>query len=179
MTANGWIQIAIYCAIVTLLVKPFGGYMTRVFTSGRLHRGDDVRGRQAGDRPGAGRLAGGHQEARHERRRLLQRQFRPSVREPERDHQSGRRCADLRDRRRAHQRLRPHGRRPAPGLGDLRGHGRAVPGRRRDRLWAEAAGNPAFAAFDVDRRRARCRPAATWKARRSASASPIRRCSRP
>ena len=27
MTANGWIQIAIYCAIVTLLVKPFGGYM--------------------------------------------------------------------------------------------------------------------------------------------------------
>jgi potassium-transporting ATPase potassium-binding subunit len=26
------IQIAIYCAIVSLLVKPFGGYMTRVFT---------------------------------------------------------------------------------------------------------------------------------------------------
>src|SRR4051812_13260738 len=35
MTANGWIQIAIYCAIVTLLVKPFGGYMTRVFTGER------------------------------------------------------------------------------------------------------------------------------------------------
>lgn len=32
MTTNGWIQIAIYCAIVTLLAKPFGGYMTRVFT---------------------------------------------------------------------------------------------------------------------------------------------------
>ena len=29
------------------------------------------------------------------------------------------------------------------------------------------------------RRRARCRRAATWRARRSASASPIRRCSRP
>src|SRR6476619_5046156 len=35
MTANGWIQIAIFCAIVTLLVKPFGGYMTQVFTGGR------------------------------------------------------------------------------------------------------------------------------------------------
>src|SRR4029077_3060564 len=28
-------QIAIYCAIVTLLVKPFGGYMTQVFTGER------------------------------------------------------------------------------------------------------------------------------------------------
>src|SRR4029077_14431692 len=35
MTANGWIQIAIYCAIVILLVKPFGGYMTRVFAGER------------------------------------------------------------------------------------------------------------------------------------------------
>jgi len=31
MTINGWIQIALFCAIVTLLVKPLGGYMTRVF----------------------------------------------------------------------------------------------------------------------------------------------------
>ncbi|HEV2551955.1 MAG TPA: potassium-transporting ATPase subunit KdpA [Stellaceae bacterium] len=31
MTANGWIQIALYCVIVTLLTKPFGGYMTRIF----------------------------------------------------------------------------------------------------------------------------------------------------
>jgi len=30
MTVNGWIQIAIFCAIVIALVKPFGGYMTRV-----------------------------------------------------------------------------------------------------------------------------------------------------
>ncbi|MGC2415873.1 MAG: potassium-transporting ATPase subunit KdpA [Stellaceae bacterium] len=35
MTPNGWIQIAIYAAIVTLLVKPFGGYMTRVFAGER------------------------------------------------------------------------------------------------------------------------------------------------
>ena len=50
----------------------------------RLHRGDDARRRQAGDRPGAGRLAGSHQDAGHQRRRLLQRQLRPSVRESQR-----------------------------------------------------------------------------------------------
>jgi K+-transporting ATPase ATPase A chain len=31
MTVNGWLQIALFCAIVTLLVKPLGLYMTRVF----------------------------------------------------------------------------------------------------------------------------------------------------
>jgi K+-transporting ATPase ATPase A chain len=31
MTANGFVQIALFCAAVVLLVKPFGYYMTRVF----------------------------------------------------------------------------------------------------------------------------------------------------
>jgi len=35
MTLNGWLQIALFCAIVTLLVKPLGLYMTRVFTGER------------------------------------------------------------------------------------------------------------------------------------------------
>jgi K+-transporting ATPase ATPase A chain len=35
MTFNGWIQIAIYCAIIILLTKPFGGYFTRVFNGER------------------------------------------------------------------------------------------------------------------------------------------------
>ncbi|MEE7494451.1 potassium-transporting ATPase subunit KdpA [Methylobacterium oryzae] len=35
MTLNGWIQIALYCAIVLALVKPLGSYMTRVFTGER------------------------------------------------------------------------------------------------------------------------------------------------
>jgi len=35
MTLNGWIQIALYCAIVVLLVRPIGGYMTRVFEGER------------------------------------------------------------------------------------------------------------------------------------------------
>ncbi|MBN9091564.1 MAG: potassium-transporting ATPase subunit KdpA [Reyranella sp.] len=35
MTVNGWLQIALFCAIVTLLVKPLGRYMTRVFSGER------------------------------------------------------------------------------------------------------------------------------------------------
>ncbi len=35
MTLNGWIQIALYCAVVIALTKPFGGYMTRVFAGER------------------------------------------------------------------------------------------------------------------------------------------------
>jgi potassium-transporting ATPase potassium-binding subunit len=35
MTLIGWIQILLYCAIVVVLVKPLGGYMTRVFDGER------------------------------------------------------------------------------------------------------------------------------------------------
>jgi K+-transporting ATPase ATPase A chain len=35
MTFNGWLQIAIYCVLVILITKPFGGYMTRVFDGER------------------------------------------------------------------------------------------------------------------------------------------------
>ena len=35
MTLDGWIQIALYCVVITLLVKPLGGYMTRVFSGER------------------------------------------------------------------------------------------------------------------------------------------------
>ncbi len=35
MTVTGWIQIALYCAVVLALVKPLGSYMTRVFTGER------------------------------------------------------------------------------------------------------------------------------------------------
>jgi potassium-transporting ATPase potassium-binding subunit len=35
MTANGFIQIVLYCVVVTLLVKPFGFYMTHVFNGER------------------------------------------------------------------------------------------------------------------------------------------------
>jgi potassium-transporting ATPase potassium-binding subunit len=35
MTVIGWIQIALYCAIVVALVKPLGAYMTHVFSGDR------------------------------------------------------------------------------------------------------------------------------------------------
>jgi K+-transporting ATPase ATPase A chain len=35
MTTNGFVQIALYCVILTLIVKPFGLYMTRVFNGER------------------------------------------------------------------------------------------------------------------------------------------------
>ncbi|WP_037149994.1 potassium-transporting ATPase subunit KdpA [Rhizobium freirei] len=35
MTLNGWLQILLYIGILLLLVKPLGGYMTRVFTGER------------------------------------------------------------------------------------------------------------------------------------------------
>jgi len=35
MTTTGWIQIALFCAVVLALVKPLGAYMTRVFNGER------------------------------------------------------------------------------------------------------------------------------------------------
>jgi K+-transporting ATPase ATPase A chain len=35
MTANGWLQIALFTALIALLVRPLGGYMTRVFQGER------------------------------------------------------------------------------------------------------------------------------------------------
>ena len=35
MTLNGWVQIVLYCAIITALVKPMGGYMAHVFAGER------------------------------------------------------------------------------------------------------------------------------------------------
>ena len=35
MTINGWLQIAIYCVLIFLFVKPFGAYMANVFDGRR------------------------------------------------------------------------------------------------------------------------------------------------
>jgi K+-transporting ATPase ATPase A chain len=35
MTVNGWLQIALYCALLILVTKPLGLYMTRVFSGER------------------------------------------------------------------------------------------------------------------------------------------------
>ena len=73
------------------------------------------------------------QDAGHQWRRLFQRQLRAPVRESDRVVELRADDLDLRARGGADQCVRPHGRRPAPGLGHLRRHGRAVP-RRRHRL---------------------------------------------
>src|SRR5258707_12336021 len=48
MTAIGWIQIILYCAIVVALVKPLGWYMTRVFNGERTFLSPILRPVQAG-----------------------------------------------------------------------------------------------------------------------------------
>ena len=48
MTVNGWIQIGFFCVLVTLLVKPLGGYMTRVFQGERTWLSPVLRPLEAG-----------------------------------------------------------------------------------------------------------------------------------
>ena len=48
MTLNGWIQIALYCAIIVALVKPLGWYMTRVFNGERTFLSPILRPVEAG-----------------------------------------------------------------------------------------------------------------------------------
>jgi potassium-transporting ATPase potassium-binding subunit len=48
MTVIGWIQIILFCAIVVALVKPLGGYMTRVFTGERTFLSPILRPVEAG-----------------------------------------------------------------------------------------------------------------------------------
>ena len=59
----------------------------------------------------------------HERRRLLQRERRPSLREPEPPHELPLDVPDLRDSRRPDVHVRADGEGPAAGLGDLRRDG--------------------------------------------------------
>ena len=98
-------------------------------TLGALRRSHDAGRRQADHRGRPRRVAGRDQDARHQWRRLLQCQCRASLREPDRAVELRADDLDLRARRGAHQRVRPHGRQPAPGLGDPRRDGRAVPRR--------------------------------------------------
>ena len=136
----------------------------------RLRRCDDAGRRQADHRGRPGRLADRDQDARHQRRRLLQCQRRASVRESDRLVEFRADDLDLCARRGADQRVRPHGRQPAPRLGHPRRHGHSVH-RRRHRLLLR----PRRTATTRSTRSAS--PAATWKARKSASASSPRRCS--
>ncbi len=82
---NFWVDITRATVYVLLPIAFVGGAALRVAGRhselGCLHAGHDGRRRDADDRAGAGRLAGSHQAARHERRRVLQRELGASVRE--------------------------------------------------------------------------------------------------
>ncbi|CAA9416731.1 MAG: Potassium-transporting ATPase A chain, partial [uncultured Pseudonocardia sp.] len=88
--------------------------------------GHDPGRRRADDRRGSGGQPGGHQARRDERWRLLQRQLRPPVREPQPGDELPGGPPPPAHPRGADPHLRHHGRRPAPGPGDPRRHGRGL-----------------------------------------------------
>ena len=94
---NFWVDIV--RATLYVLLPICARRRARVRRAGRaaelraVHGRDDPRGRQADHRPGAGRLAGDHQAARHQRRRLLQRQLGASLREPDAARPTSSRCS--------------------------------------------------------------------------------------
>ena len=108
---------------------------------------DDAPGRAAEHRPRADRLPGMDQGARQQRRRVLQRQLVPSVREPDAADELARdlRPADLPVLADLH--VRPVRRESAPGLDDLRARWRrscwSAPS---SAMHVEFAGNPLFPA---------------------------------
>ena len=116
----------------------------------RLGRGDDARRRQAGhfDRPG--REPGGDQGARHQWRRLLQRQFGASVREPQRHLQHAGDLGAAGHSLRVGLRFRARrGRLPARTRHRHRHEHRARHWRRR-RLLGGGGGNPLLTSIGVD-----------------------------
>ena len=110
------------------VVQTFDGHATAQTLQGRRrHRA----------RPG--RVAGGDQAARDERRRLLQLELGGAVREPERAHQLPRAARDSAHPRRPGIHVRTDGRRAPAGVADLLRDVRDVRDRRGDRVAARTA----------------------------------------
>jgi hypothetical protein len=129
-------------------------------------------------RDGPGGEPGVDQAARHQRRRLLQRQRRASVREPDAVHEPAVDAPDLRDPVGAGLRVRSRDRERPACLDGLGRDGGDLRRWRRHHLWAEARGNPIHAAAGVSLATTATHRAATWKARKSASASRTPRSTR-
>ena len=120
------------------------------------------RGRAADARPRTDRLAGDHQGAGQQRRRLPERQLRPPLREPDAADQLPRDGGHVRHPLLADLRLRALRQGPAPGLGPLRRHGRRLPGRCPRGHGRRGGRQPALS------RPASTRRSATWRAWTSA-----------
>ena len=133
-------------------------------TSPRATRPTTLRRPAPGHHRRPGRLAGGDQGARHQRRRLLQRQLGAPVREPQRAQQPVRDLPAAADPGRADPHVRRDGRGQAPGR------------TRSSRPWPCSVGalirrrHRRRAAPPRDR--ARSSPAPRWRARRPGSACP-------
>ena len=112
---------------------------------------------------------GGHQGARHQRRRLLQRQLRAPVRGPDGLGLAARGLPAPGHPVRAAAHVRPDGRRQAAGLRDPRRHGALWP--RSSLALTELVPGAA------PRHRDASWPGRRWRARRSASGGRRRRCS--
>ncbi len=95
--------------------------------SGRHHAGR----RPADHHRWSGRQPGSHQGTRHQRRRLLQRQLRAPVREPDHVDELAGDLPAAGDQLLAAAHVRPHGRQQEAGLRDRRGHGDAGADQRR------------------------------------------------
>ena len=103
-----WVLLPISFVIALVLV--FQGAIQNFSHYLAAHRAHSP---AADDRDGAGRLAGGDQGARHQRRRLLQHQLGAPVREPDRVHQPRRDAGGADHPGGAGVHLRPDGRRTA------------------------------------------------------------------
>ncbi len=139
----------------------------------RRRQAADHSGRGADDRPGPGGVAGDHQAVRHQRRRLLQRQQRAPVREPDAALQLSRDARHLRDFVRPHLHARIDDRIAEARMGGLGGDG--VPVRRRRHGRVSGPRRAATRCWPRPGRIRWCprpRPAATWRARKCGSALP-------
>ena len=138
----------------------------------RLRGRQDARGQHPGDPGRAGGQPGGHQDARHQRRRVLQRQRGAPALEPERLLEPARDLPDPGDPVRAHLDLREDGRRPAARAWcSSRSWSRSGRSSSGSTTLFELNGNPKL---DAPKRRpvdvTSTNPAATSRARRCASA---------
>ena len=163
---RGTIRLLLPLAVIGAIILMAGGRDREL----RRLPHDHHAGRRAPDhRRRAGGLAGGHQGDGQQRRRLLQRQLGPSVREPEPVHQLVRELPDPADPVQPAAHVRQDGRQQPAGLRAARRHGDHLGGRgRRDQLLRDArtAGS---------RRSSRT---AHPRARRCGSARRAARCSR-
>ena len=135
---NFWVDLTRCTLYVLLPLSIVGGALPRL--AGRaaerrtLCRRDHARRRDADDQPGAGCLADRDQAARHQRRRLLERQLVRALREPDAAQQLRRDALHPADLGGADPHLRADGQGRAAGLGALRRHVDRVPCRRADHL---------------------------------------------